>query len=637
MAFIFRKPLVVMSSLWIFVLLVSFVRPSLLATHPVTFSDTAFAFDGPSGEHFFGRGQVGEDLYSFAVYGGQNAVRSILIAVGIGALLGVPLGLLSAWKGGRADRTLMWIVDLLFSIPVIMLAISIVAILGSGVTGAMVGVGFAMVARFARITRAACLAEKEELYIDAARISGIPSLTTMRRYIFPNLIPTLVVQVSILSSIVILIGTGLSVIGVGAGREDADWGSMILRASENSLSEGYWLFVPACLPLLLTILSLNLLGDAIRDSYVPNGSVTSLGSSQRLSPAGNGAGEYGDDSALFSVNRLSVEFPAAKKRTPKKALHDISFSVNKGEVLGVVGESGSGKSIAMLASVGLLPAPGRTTQGTTFFDGTNLTAASEKQWQKIRGNEIGYIFQEPVASLNPALTVGQQLVEPLLIHTNLTRKQAWKKAEELLAEVRIPDPASRVRQYPHEFSGGMAQRVGIALALACEPKLLIADEPTTALDVTVQGQILDLLSDIQARRNMAIIFVSHDLGVIAEIADHVMVMYAGQVVEQASAESIFSAPAHPYTQALLATMPQNHSGGLNVPLTVIEGTVPSEISVDAGCQFAPRCRHVQKQCSIDLPELTVIGMTTVACMRAEELQADIIDLTPTSPNEMAQQ
>ncbi len=631
-----RKPLAVASSIWIFLLLVAFVRPSILATHATTFSDTTFAFDKPSSQHFFGRGQVGEDLYSFAVYGGQNAVRSILIAVGIGALVGVPLGLISAWAGGRIDRATMWLVDLLFSIPVIMLAIAIVAILGSGITSAMVGIGFAMITRFARITRAAALAEKEELYIDAAKITGLSSFTTMRRYIFPNLIPTLVVQVAILSSIVILIGTGLSAIGVGAERDDADWGAMILRASENSLSEGYWLFFPACLPLLLTIVSLNLLGDALRDSYVPSGSVTSLTSTRRTAKTTTADLDVIDRAALFSVASLSVEFPTAKKQSPKKVLHDITFSVKKGEVLGVVGESGSGKSITMLASAGLLPAPGQITQGSTYFDGRDLTTATEKQWQKIRGNDIGYIFQEPIASLNPALTVGNQLIEPLLVHTDLTKKEARAKAEELLAEVRIPDPASRMKQYPHEFSGGMAQRVGIAMALACEPKLLIADEPTTALDVTVQGQILDLLSDIQTRRDMAIIFVTHDLGVIAEIADQVIVMYAGQVVEQASAENIFSSPTHPYTQALLATMPQNHSGDVDKPLTVIEGTVPSQTSIDAGCQFAPRCTYVQEQCTVTLPTLTLVGGSTVACLRAEELQSEVVNLTVSSTEKVTQ-
>jgi len=286
--------------------------------------------------------------------------------------------------------------------------------------------------------------------------------------------------------------------------------------------------------------------------------------------------------------------------------------------LGVVGESGSGKSMTMLSALGLTPAPGRMTRGNVRFDGRDVTNLTEKEWQRIRGKDVGVIFQEPIAVLNPAIRVGRQIMEPLMIHMGMNKADARARAGELLAEVRVPDPIRRLDQYPHEFSGGMAQRVGIAMALACEPKLLIADEPSTALDVTVQGQILDLMAEVQQRRNMAIILITHDLGVIAEAADRVLVMYGGQVVETATAGDVFCRPRHPYSRALLDTMPQSHDGHGELP--VIRGMVPSATAWPAGCRFAPRCAFATEACTGVAPELQVVDGDLVRCVRHGEIQ-----------------
>ena len=257
------------------------------------------------------------------------------------------------------------------------------------------------------------------------------------------------------------------------------------------------------------------------------------------------------------------------------------------------------------------------TRGSVEFGGRDVTNLTESEWQEIRGKEIGIIFQEPIAVLNPAIRVGDQISEPLMIHQNMTKKEARVRAKELLAEVRVPDPERRLDQYPHEFSGGMAQRVGIAMALACDPKLLIADEPSTALDVTVQGQILDLLAEIQERHNMAIILITHDLGVIAEAADRVLVMYGGQVVETAESNSVFHTPRHPYSKALLDTMPQSHSGEGDLP--VIAGMVPSASAWPTGCRFAPRCQFASDICHTGQAPLERVDNDLVRCLRHDEI------------------
>jgi oligopeptide/dipeptide ABC transporter ATP-binding protein len=277
----------------------------------------------------------------------------------------------------------------------------------------------------------------------------------------------------------------------------------------------------------------------------------------------------------------------------------VSLDVGAGETLGVVGESGSGKTMTVLAALGLVPEPCRVTGGLVQFQGRDVTGFGEREWQPIRGNDIGVIFQDPVAALNPALTVGAQVGEPLMLHRHLGRRQARRRAVELLGMVQLPDPARTLDLYPHQLSGGMAQRVGIAIALACEPALLIADEPTTALDVTVQGQILDLLDDLTSGLGMSTVLITHDLGVIAETADRVAVLYAGQVVEVGTPHQLFSEPRHPYTWSLLATMPQNHRVGDQ--LTVITGTPPTPAAWPAGCRFHPRCPFTTSTCRRDPP------------------------------------
>jgi oligopeptide/dipeptide ABC transporter ATP-binding protein len=325
-------------------------------------------------------------------------------------------------------------------------------------------------------------------------------------------------------------------------------------------------------------------------------------------------------SGLLAVDGLTVEFAGAAGW--QAVVEDATFDVEAGEVVALVGESGSGKSVTSLALMRLLP-PGasRVTARRIEFQGRDLQSCSEQEMRAVRGGEIAMIFQEPMTSLNPAFTVGNQLVEAIRLHETVSRTDARRRSADLLDRVGIANPWERLDDYPHQLSGGMRQRVMLAIALACEPRMLIADEPTTALDVTTQAQILELLRSLQAELGLAIVFVTHDLGVVAEICDRVAVMYAGQVVERAPMEKLFAAPQHPYTAALLRAIPQ--SAAADEPLPVIPGQVAEPGALPPGCRFAPRCAYVRDVCSAaPVPLEQSETDREVRCVRHAELELD---------------
>lgn len=309
-----------------------------------------------------------------------------------------------------------------------------------------------------------------------------------------------------------------------------------------------------------------------------------------------------NDDTLLSVTDLHTQFRSGGEIA--RAVDGVSFVLRRGETLAIVGESGSGKSVTSLSIMRLVPTPpGETTAGSVLFQNRDLLRLSERAMRKVRGNEIGMIFQEPMSSLNPLLTAGEQIAEVVRAHRGLSRAAAERHSIDMLAQVQIPDPALRAAEYPHRLSGGMRQRVMIAMALACHPSLLIADEPTTALDVTIQAQILDLMRNLQAELAMSVLFITHNLGVVAEIADRVAVMYAGRIVEQGTVSTVFARPLHPYTIALLASIPRVEGGGRDPAhrLASIPGQVPSAAALPPGCAYAPRCGRVTEFCRHTAP------------------------------------
>lgn len=308
---------------------------------------------------------------------------------------------------------------------------------------------------------------------------------------------------------------------------------------------------------------------------------------------------------LLEIKNLHTYFKT--KKGIVKAVNDVSYSVEPGKTMGVVGESGSGKSVSAMSILKLLDGNGYISNGEILFEGKDLTKLSIEEMYKIRGNQISVIFQEPMTSLNPIFTVERQLCEPLMIHQHMTKKQASKRALEMLKDVQMPNPEAVLKQYPHQLSGGMRQRVMIAMALACQPKILIADEPTTALDVTIQAQILKLMNDLQRSHGTSIIFITHDLGVINEMADDVVVMYCGQVVERSSARTIFTnnPVSHPYTEGLMNSIPRLDNEGEK--LEPIPGAVPHPLALPKGCKFSTRCKYCTKRCLEEEPELVEVA------------------------------
>jgi oligopeptide/dipeptide ABC transporter ATP-binding protein len=320
---------------------------------------------------------------------------------------------------------------------------------------------------------------------------------------------------------------------------------------------------------------------------------------------------------MIQMRNLSVTFFTDRGTVP--AVQNVSFHIKTGEILGLVGESGCGKTVTALSILRLISAPGKITSGEIDFDGKDLLQLSEKKMQSVRGNQISMIFQEPMTSLNPVMTIGDQVAEGLILHKKMKKAHALREAIQLLDAVSIPEPNRRIKDYPHHLSGGMRQRVMIAMALACRPSLLIADEPTTALDVTIQAQILELLDQLRKEFGLSILFITHALGVVAEISDRVIVMYAGRIIEEAPVDELFANPCHPYTVGLLESIPRvSFDGTIKSRLKTIEGTVPNLADLAPGCSFYDRCKDRMEICSKSVPEITWITPEHyVACYKHE--------------------
>ncbi len=313
---------------------------------------------------------------------------------------------------------------------------------------------------------------------------------------------------------------------------------------------------------------------------------------------------------LLEVDGLSTHYITARGTRVTRAVQDVSFTLDAGETLGIVGESGSGKTTLALSLLRLLPPAARIVGGAIRFDGENLVDKSEVEMRHIRGKRIAMILQDPMASLNPLFTIGDQVSEPIRVHEHESRRSAWDKARGLLEAVRIAAPGQRVREYPHQLSGGMRQRVVGAIAISCEPRLLIADEPTTSLDVTIQPQYLSLLRDLQKAHGLALIFITHNLGIVAKMCDTVAVMYAGRLVESGPVRQIFNSPAHPYTRALIESIPR--LGDSNVRLTAIDGQPPDPSALPSGCAFHPRCPQAMERCRAEAPPAFAVGADQIA-------------------------
>ena len=582
---------------------------------------------GMSGDHWLGTDHLGRDVASRLIFGSRVAVRVAFQVVGLTLGIAIPVGLLSGFIGGRLDSIAMRTMDAIHSVPTLMLALVFAASFDLNFNWALFGISLALTPTMARLVRAQTLAVREETFIEASVSIGTPMRRILLKRVLPNAASPIIVQSSIYVGGAILLEASLSILGIGVPPGSAAWGSMLEEGFHAIYTDTANVVIPGA-AIAIAVLAANLLGDGLRDALGLDaghryGARTRMGLTQaarrdkRHDEAGAAEGQALAKAApLLDVRGLTVE--VRTEHGVFAVVEDVNFELRHGEVLGLVGESGSGKTVTSLSLMRLLPSPPfRVASGQVLFEGDDLLLRSIHQMRAMRGRDMAMIFQDPMAALNPSMQMGHQIAETVRLHENVGRAAAGRRAVEMLDRVGIPDARARVRSFPHEFSGGMRQRAMIAMALACSPKVLIADEPTTALDVTIQAQILELLAELRGEFGLSILFVTHDLGVVADFCDRVLVMYAGQIVEQAEIHRLFAHPAHPYSDALLAAMPRLTDR--DKELVTIPGSVPTIERFPTGCRFHPRCRLAVEECTAGSVPLVDVGESISRCIRTEEL------------------
>lgn len=549
----------------------------VLAPYDQNFSDIANTLAAPGGDYILGTDSGGRDVLSRLLYGGQLTLLSALLCASVAILIGLPTGLIAGYYGGWFDSTASWFANMILSLPGIMVLLSVRAALGPSVWLAMIVFGILLSPGYFRLTRTVVQSVRNELYVDAARVSGLSDLRIIARHIMSVVRAPIIIQTSIVAGVAIAIQSGLDFLGLGDPAQ-ATWGIMLSDGFRNVYLNPLLLIWPT-LAIMITIASLVLLGNAVRDALEDGQKISAkrrpAGERKTSRWAATPAVEAGTEQHLLKVSHLAVGYPQADGSI-KKVVDDVSFHIDRGEVLSIVGESGSGKSQTAFSILGLLPDTARIVGGSIQFDGKYTVAPgdetiSTERLSALRGRRISYIPQEPMSNLDPAFTIGSQLVRPMTVVLGISKAEAKARALELLAKVGIPNPQRTFDAYPHEVSGGMAQRVLIAGAISCEPDLVIADEPTTALDVTVQAEVLDLLRTMQRQLGVGVIIVTHNFGVVADLADRVVVMQSGRVVEEGDVLDILRHPKHPYTQTLLASMLEDKTPMTKLTVDAIAG------------------------------------------------------------------
>ena len=577
--------------------------------------NTADRFTMPFNDGYvLGADHLGRDILSRLLWGTRLSLAVGLTAALIAAVAGSLIGIVAGFFGGRVDALLMRSVDVLMAFPYILLALAIVAVLGPGLMNALIAVAVVNIPFFARNVRGMTLVIARSDFIAAARLSGRGNLSLLLFEVVPNLWSVIIVAFSTTVGWMILETAGLSFLGLGSQPPQSDLGSMLGEARAALITHPHTSVIPG-LMIFVIVMGINLLGDGVRDALDPRLSRGALQRSRPVTEIDRSKPPAPSPQPGLHLSGLCTEFRVAS--SPLRAVRDVSLGLAPGECLAIVGESGSGKSVTALSVMGLVASPPAViTAGTVSFGGQDLLAQEYDVLRSLRGRRIAYIFQDPLNSLHPMLTVGEQLAEAMKAHdAGLSRDRLRTRAITLLEDVRIANPAHVLASYPHMLSGGMRQRIGIAMALANDPDVIIADEPTTALDVTVQAQVLKILDRLRREKGVGLVFISHDLNVVAQISDRIAVMYAGQIVECGPSRDVIADPGHPYTRALLACSPQiGMVAGLPKP---IGGGLPPADDLPAGCTFAARCSLASETCRVLPVELVVSDDHEVRCIKWE--------------------
>jgi peptide/nickel transport system permease protein len=604
------------------VILIALLAPVLPLPNPDV-TDLAQRLQTPlRAGHWLGTDQLGRDILSRIIWGARVSLAVGVIATLIAAITGSLIGILAGFYGRWLDNLLMRSIDMVMAFPYMLLALAIVAVLGPGLMNALFAIAIVNIPFFARSVRGVTLGLVRQEYVDAARLSGLSDARILGGELLPNVLPVIIITMSTTVGWMILETAGLSFLGLGAQPPQADLGSMLGEGRKLMIIAPHVATIPG-LVILVLVIGINLLGDGLRDVLDPR---LKAGALVRPSAATEVAAQLKattptqtENDALLSVDKLKTQFILGQDIY--KAVDGVSFSLQAGECLGIVGESGCGKSVAALSLLGLVPTPpGRIVDGRIQFHDEDLLHVGSERLSQIRGNRISYVFQDPLTTLNPLFSVGEQIAEAIRRHQGLPSKAAMLRAIELMEMVQIPNARDRAGAYPHELSGGMRQRIGIAMALANDPEIIIADEPTTALDVTVQAETLKLLDKLRSERQLALIFITHDFGVVGELCDRMLVMYAGRVVETGTTDEIFEQASHPYTKQLMECVPQ--LGEAERELRAIPGLPPAVNDLPPGCAFAERCRYAGADCRQGEIALQSLSDSHAArCIRIEEVRS----------------
>ncbi len=611
------------TALVVVVLALAVLAPLLWGGRAGTIDTTAIQQD-PSAQHLLGTDALGRDIFYRVLVATGLSIGLALLASAIGVVLGTVLGSAPSVLPRRAARVVIAFVNIAVAFPGLLLALFFAVIFGVGTTGAVLAIGLATAPSFARLAHTLAASVDGRDFVSAARVAGVGRLRLLVRHILPNIAEPLVVNATIGAGGALLAFAGLSFLGIGVQAPSYDWGRLLGEGLNRVYTNPAAALAPG-VAVVVAGLAFNLFGETVaavvgqrattvrltpqavpvpvllREPQQPGTNVVVPDSTRSSASA---ATDVSAADAVLRVEDLRVSFPTRTGWT--NPLRGITFSIAPGESVGVVGESGSGKSLTALAAARLIEPPGVVTAARIDVDGTPLLSTPERQTRHLLGTSLAMVFQDPTTSFNPTRRIGGQLAEVAVQHQGMSRRQALARAVDRLRAVRVPAPERRVRQYPHEFSGGMRQRAMIGMGLMASPRLIIADEPTTALDVTVQRQVLRLLATVRRETDAAILLITHDITVVGQTCDRILVMYAGRIVEELPASELHTATRHPYTRALMSAVPELDTDR-EQPLVVIPGRPPEPDNYPPGCAFAPRCPRATDVCRRVDPELMPMG------------------------------
>jgi peptide/nickel transport system permease protein len=595
------------------ILAVAVLAPPILGDYADSF-DLSERFQGPSAEHLLGTDSLGRDIAARLLVATRLTVGLALVALSVGAAIGFPLGAIVSLMSPRPRMLLHRVIDTMISFPGVLIAIFVTAIVGPGIFGAVLGLGIAGSFSKARLTSTMAMSIGGSDYVAAARTLGVGWARVAFHHILPNMAETVLIFLTVTAGSTLVSLSGLSFLGLGVQAPAYDWGSMLTEGV------GAFYLVPTAalgpaVAIGSTAVAFGLLGEGLARATNPAlWTAEARSKLRRLDalPALDLLREHHENlrvPAFLAVENLSVEFPGSHGFD--RVVDGVTFSLERAEILGIVGESGSGKTMTAYAIGQIVPHPGRVS-GSIRLNGRDLATLPKREVDALLGTSLAMVFQDPTASTNPSIKIGTQMTEASIYHRHVTETEARAGAVSRLGEVGIGAPKAQLSRYPHELSGGMRQRVTVAMGLMVEPELLIADEPTTSLDVTIQAQLMALLLEINERHQTAIVLISHNIALISQYCSRTLVMYAGRVVEDIRTADLGHA-LHPYTRALIASIPDLERSP-EVPLQAIRGSVPEATNLPTGCAFHPRCPLAMPRCADEAPPLISIGdRGRVAC------------------------